>query len=113
MGGNVYGRSCTPTLRRIPSPPKPGQLPPLQALWRGPGPGLASCVRPTRAVGAPLALCQSVSPGGHTRAAPPPGPAPPTRQRSTEPQAVEGLTPPPPGALWEPETPPAPAPPPP
>src|SRR5262245_53211431 len=43
---------------------------------------------------------------------PPPGLAPPTRTRSTEPEAFEGLTPTPPGALCERETPPAPAPPP-
>src|SRR5262245_40576635 len=43
-----------------------------------------------------------VSLPGATPGRPPPrGPAPPTRTRSTEPEAVEGLPPPPPGALWE------------
>src|SRR5215831_11173943 len=53
--------SCTPTLRIIPSTQKPGKMPHLNPFWRGYCHGLASCLLPTRSVGAHLALCHVAS----------------------------------------------------
>src|SRR5262245_5788924 len=54
-------RSCTPPLRIIPSTQKPGKMPHLNPFWRGHCHGLASCLLPTRSVGAHLALCHVAS----------------------------------------------------
>src|SRR5262245_26917506 len=48
--------SCTPLLRIIPSAQKPGTMPHLTTLWRGPCHGVASFLLPTRSVGDHLAL---------------------------------------------------------
>src|SRR5262249_14810002 len=83
--------SCTPTLRIIPSTQKPGKMPHLNPFWRGYCHGLASCLLPTRSVGAHLALCHVASHWVQPRSAHPTCAGPAQAQAVHGAQSVRGL----------------------
>src|SRR5262245_50722533 len=83
-------RSCTPPLRLIPSTQNPGNLPHLNPFWRGHCHGLASCLLPTRSVGAYLALCHVASHWVQTRSDHPTGAGPAQAPQYHRDQTVRG-----------------------
>src|SRR5215510_13142987 len=85
-----YEWSCTPTLRIIPSTQKPGTMPHLNPFWRGDCHGLASCLLPTRSVGAYLALCHVASHWVQTRSDHPTGAGPAQAPQYHRDQTVRG-----------------------